>query len=656
LHVDLQITDRIGANILITEEGGVQLCDFGVAGITETALDKRSTFIGTFHWMAPELFRGSQYGKEVDIWAFGSMAYEMATGLPPNAMSGVTGMELGAYLKTHIPRLEGDNYSEGLKSIVAYCLEENPSDRPIIEAVQRHSYIYNTSAKYPSSGLSDLVKAFKLWESHGGTRKSLFASGGAQGPSELSSTALSDDNWNFSTTPAFDQAVAQAANAQDIINVYGASVALSTDFVDETSRPVRQQQTRPSRRRPPPEALAPLKAPLEKLFDPNTISNYKDNAISHFNLQPNPASDLPLRDDSAQTSIRDTLIDLDAHDLPSGLSSFSEMDTMKPARRAIYDESEEGYESGSSHDFSRPALSDPVDNPNRRTQDWKFPSMAPPASANPEVTRFPALQRPSVTAASGSRPALIHHPTEPISLPTQTSHSLVAPAPASDRMSLIDLDMSIPEPSRPSTADSAASQDTASANPFMWERHASMYHAQSHRSAREPSLYLDDSSGLQLHTGNNLQDLAEVSDFSASDAEGYPDEQYSGYRTRFEDQGQEQYYEPSAAGHMQGNYEPNTITNRAPWESMNSSTGPHSAALFHPLPPPPSAAVLSGTATYAEMHAESHRMFSTLRDSLETFKNAYECMPTRPGKNNQGTSGDDTRGSSSMLDTGSNIS
>jgi serine/threonine protein kinase len=628
---------------LITEEGGVQLCDFGVAGITETALDKRSTFIGTPHWMAPELFRGSQYGKEIDIWAFGSMTYEMATGLPPNAMSGVNGMELGAYLKTHIPRLEGDNYSEGLKSIVAFCLEENPSDRPTIEAVQRHSYIYNTSAKYPSSGLSDLVKAFKLWESHGGTRKSLFAAGGAQGPSELSSTALSDDNWNFSTTPAFDQAVAQAANAQDIINVYGASVALGTDFVDETSRPVRQQQARP----------------LEKLFDPNTMSNYKDNAISHFNLQPNPASDLPLRDDSAQISIRDTLIDLDAHDIPSGLSSFSEMDTMKPARRAVQDESEEDYESAGGLDFSRPALSDPVDNPNRRTQDWKFPSMAPPASANSEVTRFPALQRPNVAPASGARPALIHHPTEPIGFPSQSSHSLAPPAPASDRMSLIDLDMSIPEPSRPSTADSAASQDTASANPFMWERHFSMYHAQGHRSAREPSLYLDDSaSGPQLRAGNNLQDLVEVSDFSASDAEGYPDEQYNGYRTRFEDQGHEQYYGPSAAGHMQGDYEisQNAINNRAPWDGMSSSTGPHSAALFHPLPPPPSAAVLSGTATYAEMHAESHRMFSTLRDSLETFKNAYESMPTRPAKNNQGTSGDDTRGTSSMQDTGFSIS
>ncbi|KND88539.1 Serine/threonine-protein kinase nak1 [Tolypocladium ophioglossoides CBS 100239] len=74
------------ANILVTETGGIQLCDFGVAGIIETKFDKRRTVTGTLHWMAPELFDSNvSYGTEVDIWAFGSMAYEVASGLPPNA-------------------------------------------------------------------------------------------------------------------------------------------------------------------------------------------------------------------------------------------------------------------------------------------------------------------------------------------------------------------------------------------------------------------------------------------------------------------------------------------------------------------------------------------------------------------------------------------
>lgn len=54
--------------------------------------------------MAPELFDSTvSYGSEVDIWAFGSMAYEMATGLPPNAGPVVDIYKFGAYLKEYSP-------------------------------------------------------------------------------------------------------------------------------------------------------------------------------------------------------------------------------------------------------------------------------------------------------------------------------------------------------------------------------------------------------------------------------------------------------------------------------------------------------------------------------------------------------------------------
>jgi hypothetical protein len=147
-----------------------------------------------------------------------------------------------------------------------------------------------------------------------------------------------------------------------------------------------------------------------------------------------------------------------------------------------------------------------------------------------------------------------------------------------------------------------------------------------------------------------MRDVAEISDFSASDAEGYPEEQYHGSRT-----GHEPYFEQSPAGHMQGDYESNATSNGSRWNGLDSSSAMHFAAQFHPLPPPPSAAVLSGTASHAEVHAESHRMFTTMRQSLETFREVYENMPTRPPKNNQSASGDDTRGPSSMYDTGSSI-
>jgi hypothetical protein len=562
--------------------------------------------------MAPELLEGLQYGKEVDIWAFGSMAYEMATGLPPNAKSGVTGPDLGPYLRQHIPRLEGGNYSEGLRSFVAYCLEENASERPPIEAVQEHPYICDTSTQYPTSTLSELVRAFKLWQDDGGSRRSLFMGGGAQGPSEISLNDLGDD-WNFSTTAAFDQSVAQGANFQDVLDVYGVPLATSSDLLDETSRPARP--ARQTRRRPPPEALAPIKAPLEKIFDPNTTSNYEENSRNHYNLT--KVSDLPLRDNSAQTSIKDTMIDLDAQDVETGPPQFQDMDTIRATRDDNREDEYDGI------DFSRPPLSDPADNLNRRTQDWKFPVLAPPASANPELSRFPTSPEPrrlGVTPGFGGRPALIHHPTEPIVLPSQ---ELLAPS-SPTRMSLIDLDLSLPEPSRPSTADSTMSQEMLSTNPFHLERHASLMHPP----PREPSLYIVDD--LNIGSGNPIQDLAEVSDFSASEAEGTYD-QYSNYDPSVNSQVFNNGVFTGAEFEQPDFPAPLNIANPGTQSQTSNNLD-----VFD-FPPAPSVAALSGTATPSEMGEEMTAVIDRFCSELASFKAGYEQLPTKKvKKRNQG--------------------
>lgn len=71
-------------NILLTEDGHICMTDFGISKQGLLAEDARTaTFCGTPEYLAPEVLEGKGYTKAVDWWSFGTLMYEMLTGLPP---------------------------------------------------------------------------------------------------------------------------------------------------------------------------------------------------------------------------------------------------------------------------------------------------------------------------------------------------------------------------------------------------------------------------------------------------------------------------------------------------------------------------------------------------------------------------------------------
>jgi len=79
-------------NVIRSRSGAVKILDFGVArlarpqeGLLDTQLTERGALVGTPAYMSPEQLRGEAVDVRTDIFSFGTMLYELATGVHPFA-------------------------------------------------------------------------------------------------------------------------------------------------------------------------------------------------------------------------------------------------------------------------------------------------------------------------------------------------------------------------------------------------------------------------------------------------------------------------------------------------------------------------------------------------------------------------------------------
>ncbi len=71
------------SNIFLTRDGRVRLLDFGVAKLKNVRLTRTGKTVGTPQYMAPEQIQAQPVDARTDIFALGSVAFEVLTGVPP---------------------------------------------------------------------------------------------------------------------------------------------------------------------------------------------------------------------------------------------------------------------------------------------------------------------------------------------------------------------------------------------------------------------------------------------------------------------------------------------------------------------------------------------------------------------------------------------
>jgi serine/threonine-protein kinase len=119
-------------NLLITDNGQVKLADFGIARVPNADLTKEGQFLGTPCYAAPETLRSGEYSEQSDLFSFGAVIYEAASG--ERAFPGAEAMAVAHQVMNRdpVPPSEanrGAAIPTTVDTAILRALRKSPSDR-----------------------------------------------------------------------------------------------------------------------------------------------------------------------------------------------------------------------------------------------------------------------------------------------------------------------------------------------------------------------------------------------------------------------------------------------------------------------------------------------------------------------------------------------
>ena len=132
--------DIKGRNILITKDGEVKLCDFGICRIYHKNRMKEIRG-GSPYWMAPEILKKEEYNQNIDIWALGITCIELAEFEPPYSDFGSNEV-IKQIIKSPPQGLsKPKKWSKEFNDFIRQCLLLDKNKRPMADELLKHDFI-----------------------------------------------------------------------------------------------------------------------------------------------------------------------------------------------------------------------------------------------------------------------------------------------------------------------------------------------------------------------------------------------------------------------------------------------------------------------------------------------------------------------------------
>ena len=156
IHRDIK-----AANLLLTSDGDVKLCDFGVsAQLDNSEAAKTLTKIGSPNWMAPEVILATGTDTKADIWSLGITALELKNGEPPFSEINKVYLVLNTIVNSEPPK-SPENSSPEFKKFISRALNKKSDLRPTAAELIQDPFITQVTKNNGKNIVGKLVEDYR---------------------------------------------------------------------------------------------------------------------------------------------------------------------------------------------------------------------------------------------------------------------------------------------------------------------------------------------------------------------------------------------------------------------------------------------------------------------------------------------------------------